>query len=212
LGGYGELLWGKRDHGRFQYGYIRPGARIATSAVTHRAEVILDLYPISFFGFRFAHQQALRGSDIDTINCAAVSCRSWLGSTSVKAQAAAGYGPVFAVATLRYAIFEPAVEDRPFADEVSALVGEQGGDNLASIEGVLGYSLDVTKSLGLYYLGERMLGTGNTNNQQSLFGRWKNGEWTYTLGAGMYESVTQPRGFTAYGIVQWSPLSGVALN
>ena len=214
--GYGQLLWGENSEGNVLFGYVRPSVTATTSVLLNRAEVGVDLFPVSFLGLYAGARGSQRAVDLDTLNCTSVYCRGLLGTAYLKPQLLLGYGPVSAMASFQTAWLvssnSPSNSMMPFGDDVSNLAGNAGGDQLIGSELAVQVKLDPAFATGTYLSTAHMLGSGSTNDLISVFGRYLRGALSYTAGVGAYESTTQTRAFTCYGVVSWSGIAAMGLR
>ena len=210
--GYGELLWGEPKPGDFRYGYFRPLLKLQTSGVVTRSDLEFQIYPISFFGIEMWQSESFRLTDISTIDCLQSSCQGVLSRTYMRARLFGGYGPFFLGGSTQWASLRVSSSGLSLADESSVLVGAEGGDQLLSHEAFAGVKVTDRESVGLYLYTDRMATTGNHADHESLYLRVARGAWTYTAGAGLYQSSTQARGMTFYGVIVWTGRSSIELR
>jgi hypothetical protein len=219
-GGYGLLLWGEKREGEFRYGYLRAVGTAFVAAVTNRAEAALELYPISILGIRLGHGQSVRGTEPSVFDCDLAACKGRLGATTLKISLAGGYGDVFLVGSLRGTEFDSSNVTRPFADEMSLLLGTPGGDRMVTSEAVAGVKLDERNRVGLRVQADRMLGTASRYAQQSLFAQHRWERWSISLAAGPFQTTlaapgipeARSTGFAAGLFAKWTGIGSLALG
>jgi hypothetical protein len=69
-GGYGQLLWGKKENNKdFLFGLVRPALGASTSAVINSAKAELEIYPISILGFVAGRQIIHSNFDFPFFDC-----------------------------------------------------------------------------------------------------------------------------------------------
>ena len=208
--GYGVNLWGDSTSGSYNYGYLRPSVRGYTSLLVTQAQVELSVFPLALAGFTFGYLQSWRNTDFKTLDCAQISCRSRLGTSYLRIDVALGYEKYFLLLGGKMTWLNPVVMDRPFADENTMLIGNQGGDSSLTSEATLGYKIDDRYSVGFYFSGDQMRDHGGSSNHESLFVRREIDSWSLLLGAGTYESVLQSRGITGYAVIRFVGLPSIA--
>jgi hypothetical protein len=213
--GYNWLLWGTPKRGEIMYGFIRPALRIQTSAITNRFEAQLNIHPISFFQLQAGHFQTLRLIDSTTVNCSTYACRGWLGGTFLKAEALVGVDKVVGGASLRWQAYLAGATNyagAPFYDESIALVGNGAGERVTEVTAWSAWRFSDLVMVGAYYSANVMGDSSQNDRHVSLFGRYKMEPWTFTLGAGQYQSTLQGPGLTIYGMVQYMGQEGLELH
>lgn len=210
--GYGLPVWGERGPGQVLYGYVRPSTTLSTSILVNRAEVAVDLFPVSFFGLSAGIRGSQRAVSLDTLDCNAVYCRGLLGTAYLRPQLLLGYGPFSALAALHVAWLASSNSTEPFGDDVTNLAGNAGGDHLVGSELAAQVRLTPAIAAGTYLSADHMIGSGSTNDMISVFGKYLRGSFSYMAGAGAYESTTQSRAFTCYAIVGWTGIPAVGLH
>ena len=205
-GGYGIKTWGENGKDQFIYGYVRPNLIISTSALVNEGDIGVDLYPISFFGVRLGTSQASRNVTLDTLDCSLVACGGGLARNSIEAKLTLGAAAYFMQAIALYENQTPSIKTVPYGDEMTSLAGRAGGDQMLKNELIIGREFEGGYLGGLHFAAARMIASGAHNDEQALLGGYKKGVWAYIAGAGVYESSTQSRGFSAFGLVTWTGL------
>jgi len=210
--GYGKIFWGEKTYTGYKYGYLRPHATVQTTVIWNRADVGIDFFPISFAGITAGYAENFRQSQIDTINCQAVMCQGVVDSPYVRAKLLLGAGAFALGFGSELDFLAPWDGSRVFADESSALIGTQGGDTLwwNWVYGI--YRFNDKFGVGPYFIAARMLQQGSQNDSESIFFRYTEKNLTINVGAGVYESDTRIRSFTAYATATLSVLPSVSLT
>lgn len=206
--GRGILLWGRAPlaSGEFLYGYVRPLTRVRTSGITNRAEVALQVNPISFFtleggaggGYRFSRT-------LDTQDCTSLQCSGSLQTAFFRPQVVLGLGPFIAALSAGWQFTTAPDSTRGFVDEVSSLAGAAGGDTLQELKAVLAYRITDRWIAGALVETDSMWISHTSNDLGALFARHEYGDWKFTAGAGAYHSTTAARGLTVFGQIAFSP-------
>lgn len=210
--GYGQLLWGEKKEGQVMYGYARPIVRGRTSGFVNRAEMALEVFPISFLGFGGGFAYTSRNTDLATLDCTVVACTGGISRAYFETSLLLGHAGFFLGGSSRYNQLTPTVTDRSFGEETSNLAGSAGGDRLVSNEAFAGYSFSENWKAGVQWFGDHMISSGTTNSQESVFVEHRRDAWRFTVGLGMYESTTQLPAFTGYFLVKWTGIPSVGLR
>jgi hypothetical protein len=209
-GGYNILLWGGPKSEGFLYGYARPALQLQSSAVVNRVDLTLDLYPISFFGFRLGKAVSLRWTDTSTLDCNVLECRGDLSRAYIQMEVLGAYQKYFGGLWARLDTLEPSRKGRNFADETSALAGRNPSDGLWTWEVLGGYDAESWKA-GLWLVFQGMSHSRARNDTEYAFVTVKRGDFDYTVAAGSYASSTRSRG-PAFAIsVKWNGREGLSL-
>ncbi len=214
--GYGHILWGSRENESggtgWRYGYLRPFARFQTSVVVTRADVGIDLFPISLLGMTVGVADSQRFlTKAHTGDCVTTTCGGNLARAYIRAKGVIGFGPVFASLMSRIDFMSHPDKTKPFTEEGTVIAGNAGGDHSYSNEFAGGFRFWEVWSLGLRYSSSKMLGSGAKNNQEDLFVRWKKEPFTVFAGTGFYTSTTAARSFTVFALFQWTIWPSISL-
>ncbi len=96
--GYNQKLWGEgpgKNRKNVLYGLIRPSFAVATSAVINTTKARLELYPISFIGIVYGHEDIRSEYDKFTFfDCDKTRCKGSIIRDYFQARMALGAGPL----------------------------------------------------------------------------------------------------------------------
>ncbi|MGZ3697578.1 MAG: hypothetical protein ACXWP5_05695 [Bdellovibrionota bacterium] len=210
--GYSLQTWGASPAGSNPfYGYIRPAIGLSTSGIVTRFEPKIEFFPVSFAGISLGYIGSGRVLKVGQgFDCLSVDCKSYVGGPYANGRVGFGYAHLFVVDNFRFTAYT-AASARPFVEEVSNLGGAAGGDQLLSNDLAVGGTIAERYTIGALWTRELMLQSLDGDSQESLFFRLKYGDWSYTVGAGVYESTQLPLGFTGYARVQWTPFASLSV-
>lgn len=114
--GYNQRLWGEgpgKNKKNVLYGLVRPSFALASSAVINTAKTKIELYPISFIGLVYGHEDIR--SDYDKFpffDCENVRCEGSIIRDYFQARMALGAGPVVFSGLLERSRNSYSVDDR----------------------------------------------------------------------------------------------------
>ncbi len=208
-GGYSKLLWGSNDQVSdkkpFLYGYIRPNARIATSAVVNKFSGNIDIYPISILGFTFGYTATHRGIDAKKIDCIQVECRGWTYKKTARVQAVIGVQDYFLISKLGIEYTNAESNQKDFTDEYNVLVVKKDGDENITNEIILGKKFNEEYLGGFLIQSSHYLKSGQSNRLTSVFAKNTfNDQWSLIAGSGIYESTHFIRDFVFFTQLTWT--------
>ena len=210
--GYSHLLWGKKEGQGFQYGYVRPAARVQTSALINRAEVYLDFFPISFFGVSSGASLTSRNTNLYSgVNCTSVECKGTLSRQWIKPKLILGYADFFFIGSLKLETLKHSSMS-PFVDDMNILIAQSGGDRTTIVDLTVGYQWSGRIATGVHGSSVRMTRSKSSNRLIDLYAAYQSQHFRYLGGVGLYQSQFSPLSPTAYFLVQWMGRPSFALN
>jgi len=203
--GFNHMVWGTRSADNVLYGFVRPAFQASTSVEVNSAGVGLHLYPVSFVRLSGGYAYSIRNTTLDTLDCTLVECTGSISQPYVEASVVLGTGKVFTTLSVGQRFLTPSLVARDFGEENSSLTGQAGGDRLTSASWIAGLQWDARWVLGLGVGFSRMELNRTINLNQSLFVRYRVGEFQILGGGGLYRSSTieaVPVGFIE---LKWLP-------
>lgn len=210
--GYGQLIWGEKETSKdFLYGYIRPEIEFTSAILVNRSQFSVSFFPISLAGITVGRWQSQRRTRMRTVDCDNASCQTDLVANFFSAKLIAGYKSFFSVFIFRKSFIQADEKTTAFAEEGSALVGQYGGDALATSVVASGFKIDEKNSVGVILTKQEMALSQQNNDNVLLFGQTKYENFTIRIGAGAYQSSSYRRGPTFFGQLEWSPLPTLEL-
>ncbi len=197
-GGYGQLLWGKKENNKdFLFGLIRPALGASTSAVINSAKAELEIYPISILGFVAGRQIIHSNFDFPFFNCEEVTCRGTYERNYIESKMVLGFKGWVALGNYKIDTLKSPSEETPMADWRNVIIGEPG------TEVQLEKKLLVGKFFGDQMAGifiENVQFMGSRERKESFAGIYqiKKDQTFYMFGAGAFHTDQQPLGFQFY--------------
>ena len=150
----------------------------------------LNLYPVSFVRLSGGYGISSRDTTLDTLDCTVVECRGRIAGPFLETAVVVGAGQVFSSITAGKRFLTPSLTARNFGEENSSLAGQAGGDTLTSLSWLAGVTLNPHWMVGMGVGLSRMDLNRTLNLNQSLFLRYRAGEFQVLGGGGLYRSST----------------------
>lgn len=184
--GYGQRLWG--DETTPFYGYIRPSTSLRGS--TSPAGVVnLDIYPVSFFGMSVGRIYMHRYVDQPEINCELAECKGWFNNSYIQAKLLGKYQKFFGTLTFQKDFYDSHDSSvRPVYQAVNVVFISPNKDQGEDWFAVLGYEINPQWSVGVIAEEFSSQKLNHHQDMQLAFVKWTREEWSYTVGAGRFQS------------------------
>jgi hypothetical protein len=203
--GYSLPLWGEKKPGKYDYGFIYSSLNLSTNLLVNRAEGSFEVYPISFIGLGSGVSVTSRNTgNYPGVDCGAQECNGALFRSWHRAKVYFGYRNFVGSASATYQNLGLLSSSRAFLDEIMAIRGNAGGDQLFNGEISLAYRWSSRLVSGVHYQAAKMIHSGMRNVLADCFGSYLDDQWSWTLGAGVYESTLQALSPTTYFLVNWT--------
>lgn len=220
--GYGQLLWGDNGNGQVLYGYVRPVMKINSSLVVNRAAAEMQLAPLSFVVLSGGALVGNRNFDIATVDCSSVECRGSITGSYTGATLFFGAGPLGGGLQTKTAWLRPLPANdllgsssgatRDFADEFTALAAHAGGDQLVTQQAFVTWRLNEIWRVGSFTSRQTMTESQAWNRSTGVFALKNESPWTFTGGAGIYESITQKPTINLFFEAMWTGVPSIELH
>ncbi|MCB0385364.1 MAG: hypothetical protein KDD43_08230 [Bdellovibrionales bacterium] len=206
-GGYGFPLWGAEalESKGVLYGYVRPGYQASTALSYNSGEVYLDLFPVSFFGFRLGKEWITNTKEYKDYDCSRLNCEDDFVKQYIEGRLALGYGKAFLATRFRRTDISATSETQNFVEEVMGLEARAQGDKVEILTSALGYKIYEDWSLiflNVYGQMEQLKGISrmNTINLSHRMGKYQ-----VMVGVGEFNSPLAPKEVTALFQISWTP-------
>ena len=210
--GYSQLLWGKKQPGGFQYGYLRPATKLQTSFLVNRAELYVDFYPISIFGISAGTSMTSRNTDLYTgVNCTTAECKGVVTRQWIKPKLTLGYAKFYFVSSVKFENLKHSSLNS-FVDDMNILIAQPGGDQTTILDMTLGYQWSDRILTGIHRSTVKTDRSHHQNQLVDFYSAYQSQGWKYLGGVGLYQSTITPLSPTAYFLVQWVGKPSLALN
>ncbi len=210
--GYSQLLWGKKQPGGFQYGYLRPATKLQTSVLVNRAEFYVDFYPISIFGISAGTSITARNTDLYTgVNCTTTECKGVLSRQWIKTKLTLGYTNFYFVGSVKFENLKHSSQNS-FVDDMNILISQPKGDQTAILDITLGYQWSDRILTGIHRSTVKTNRSHQQNQLLDFYTAYQSQGWKYLGGVGLYQSTITPLSPTAYFLVQWLGKPSLALK
>lgn len=205
--GYDQMLWGERAPGQYFYGFVRPAANIRVSGVVNRAELRLEVYPVSFFKLSAGYARSYRFlNQADDVDCSQYYCQGNVGGPFGAANLVLGYHGFAMSLTSQISGVSASSTAQDVYDETSNLIAQGSGDTLIFNEEILAWSFAPAWKAGLLFTQGHMIQSLSSNNLESVIASYESRNWAYLGGIGTYESSIQSRGPTIFTMIRWAGL------
>ncbi len=219
-GGYGYSVWGDAQPGKVFYGYIRPAVTLFAAGIVNAADVHLDLYPISFFGFTAGAFVDSRTGNVGSYQCSFVVCQGTVQGNYLKARLLYELAGVIFVGNASWKNLQAPASSQAFLDEWSDLLGNPGGDTLMIQDYVLGYRIDPQIFAGVDYRQQIMQGSRTNSVLLAAVASYNHADnhtdnhldYKFTVGAGEYTDPTVAGNGVIFGRFEWFGLRAIGLN
>ncbi|MGZ3721977.1 MAG: hypothetical protein ACXVA9_03540 [Bdellovibrionales bacterium] len=210
--GYGLLLWGQHGSGPM-YGYIRPHVGAATAGYYNSAIASLDLYPISFFGFRAGGEAIENDKNYTAYDCDRYQCKGRSYRTFAQGELTVGHGPIFVQLREKrehWTLGNP--NSGEFMETSSGLSLSGQGDSQTVYRAVAGYKINPTWTVMGVYMYSQSDNTREISRFPYAALRYVTGPCSVGVGAGVYSSTIKPEGGSALAYFGWNIKPSLALQ
>lgn len=210
--GYSQLLWGQAGSGPM-YGYIRPHVGAGTAGYYNSAIASLDLYPISFLGFRAGGESIQNDKDYKAYDCDRYQCKGRSYRTFAQAELTAGYGSFFVQLREkreRWTLGKP--NSGEFIETTSGLSLAGQGDSQTVYRATAGYKVNPTWTILGMYTYSQSDNTREVSRMPIAAVRYMTGALSVGVGAGVYSSTIKAEGGTAMAFFSWNIKPSLALQ
>ena len=209
--GYGVLLRGEANDPFSSY--LRARAYGATAGIYNSIEGAVEFFPLAILGVRAGGEVISNSKDYTAYNCDKYDCLGQFHRTYIETELTLGAGPVFVQGRWkreRWTQKEKSTMD--FIDPTSAVAIKADGDSQTIYIGVLGYKVSPNWTvLGVVRYSENDQQGGWSRFPYGLV-RFKEGQLSYGVGAGQYESHIKNEGLAILGLIRWEFSPSLKLN
>ncbi len=202
------VLWGEKEvNGKknHMYGYAAPNATAYTAGYLNGARFDVDIFPISFFGFRFGHEIYFNNKEYSAFDCETFNCKGGFDKSYYEILGAMKCKKVFyKMRLIRQNVTQRNIYKPNFMDALTGLVAKNDGDNLLVDHHVTGYLFSKQWVVSVLYINARAQEVNNDSEQITLnVTHFKDDKWTYNFGLGSFRSTTRVRKATALILAEY---------
>jgi hypothetical protein len=209
--GYGGLLQGQANDPFSSY--LRLKAYAVTAGTYNSLEGAVEFFPLAIAGVRAGGEIIDNSKDYTAYDCEKYDCLGQFHRTYIETELTLGAGPVFVQGRWRrerWTQKEKGTMD--FIEPTSALAIKADGDSQTIYFGVLGYKVSPKWTiLGVVRYAESDQQGGWSRFPYGLV-RFKEGRFSYGIGAGQFESHVKNEGVAILGLIRWEFSPSLKLN
>jgi hypothetical protein len=208
--GYGALLWGQTSTPF--YGYLRPRILASTAATYNSADAALEIFPLSFLGFRAGGESIQNDQNYSAYDCDTYRCKGRFYRAYAEAELTLGMGPVFVQGRWRRERWsEPHAQTGDYIDPTSGLAMASSGESQVVYFGIVGMKLapEWTALAMLRYAQED---SGGISRMPVGAIRFHRGIFSISVGAGNFESILKKSETTVIGSIKFELAPSLALR
>lgn len=210
--GYGVELYGSSAAPPW-YGYVRPRALLSTIGTYNSADGALEVFPISFLGFRAGGEAIQNDDNYSAHDCSTYICKGRFYRTYAEAELTFGFKGVFARGSWRrdrWTLNSPSVGE--FIDPTGGISLSASGDSETVYRGLVGYTFSPKWSAMALIRYAESDETRMISRFPHAVVRYTLKDWSLALGGGVFESSLKKQEGAAIALLRWEPRPSVGLK